>query len=224
MSKNLSCQEVRAVVAEAAGSSLKDPESGPLREHLDGCPECRRFSEEHRHLMETLLGDSRPDPGPEFWNRMTGRIMAEVRQRELAPEPWYKKIRFNPLAWPVYAWSPVAALLLFAVLWFYYLPAHKAVPISGNGLSSEALVLDEGLDSLVDRVATLTPRESTRLKQKVVAGLAKDLKTDSSVEAVLDWDLNNHFEALTNEELEKVAKRLQTIGPTGATEVLHNVS
>jgi hypothetical protein len=223
MKETVSCQQVRSMIEEAGGALPTVPEKEPFREHLNGCPDCRHFSEEHRSLMEAFLQDRLPDPGPEFWNRMTTRIMAEVRHREIPPEPWYKRIGLNPFGWPVYAWSPALALLVVAALWFNYNPATRPLQISGNGLS-EVLVLDEGIDPLADRLSTLTARESARLKQKVVAGLAKDLKTDSSEEAVLDWDLNNRFEALTSEELERVANKLQTIGPTGAAEGFHHVS
>lgn len=221
MKETVSCREVRDVIEEAGGAIPTDPRNEPFREHLKGCPDCRHFSAEHRSLMEALLQDRLPEPGPEFWNRMTTRLMAEVRHREIPPAPWYK--RLNPFGWPVYAWSPVLALLVVAALWFNYKPAARPLQISGNGLS-EALVLDEGLDPLADRLSTLTARETARLKQKVVAGLAKELTTASSEEAVLDWDLNSRFEALTSEELERVANRLQTIGPTGAAEGFHYVS
>jgi hypothetical protein len=224
MNNSLSCRQARAAMEEVGGRTRTGSESEPLREHLSSCPGCRRFAEENRSLMEALLRDRQPDPGLEFWNRMATRIMAEVRHREIRPLPWYKRSWINPFGWPVYAWSPALVLLVVAALWFHYHPVHRADQISSNGLSSEVLVLDDGLDPLGDRVSTLTPRESAHLKQKVVAGLAKDLKTDSSVEAVLDWDLTNRFETLTNEELERVAQKLQTIGPTGATEVLHHVS
>jgi hypothetical protein len=174
--------------------------------------------------MEILQHDEGPDPGPEFWNRMTTRIMAEVRHRENQTVPWYKKPWANPFGWPAYAWSPVLILLIVAAFWFSYAPGTKPVRLAGNGPTSEAVSLEDGLDPLVDPVYTLTPRETTRLKQKIVARLAKDLRTDSPVEAVMDWDLSNRFDALTNDELEQVAKKLQTIGPTGTGEVLHNVS
>ncbi|MBI5584991.1 MAG: zf-HC2 domain-containing protein [Deltaproteobacteria bacterium] len=223
MNKTVSCPEVRAALTEAAGSPLSEPESAPLREHLAGCPECRRFSAENQSLLDALQQDQVPDPGPEFWNRMTTRIMAEVRHLEHRPEPWYKRPGLNPFHWPVYAWSPLLALLVVTTLWFNYTPVTGPVQISSSGPATGAVSLDEGPD-LLDPVDTLTPGESGRLKQKVMAGLTQDLKTDSPVEAVVDWDMSSRFDDLTNEELEKVAKKLQTVGPTGIGEVLHNVS
>ena len=225
MSKTtVSCREVRTTVEEDAGSTLPEPESAPLREHLAGCPECRRFAAEHQSLVGLLRQGQVPDPGPEFWNRMTTRIMAEVRHLENRPEPWYMKSWLKPFQWPVYAWSPLLALLVVTVLWFNYSPVNRPPQLSSNGPVTEAASLDEGLDPLADPIYTLTAGETARLKQKVVAGLAQDLKIDSPVEAVVDWDLSSRFDGLTNDELEKVAKKLRTVGPTGTGEVFQNVS
>ena len=224
MNASLTCRKVRKALEEAAGQPRTGPESEPLRDHLAGCPECRQFSAENQALLEVLLRDQRPDPGPAFWNRLSTRIMAEVRHRDPLPEPWYKKAWVNPFGWPVYAWSPLLALLVAAAVLFQYDPFHRPLPVAGKGPFTDSVYLEEVVDPLQDPVYTLTPRETARLKQKVVAGLARDLKTDSPVEAVLDWDLNNRFESLTNDELEQIAKKLQTVGPTGTGEVGHNVS
>jgi hypothetical protein len=224
MNETVSCRKVREALAEAAGRPLPEPGSDPFRDHLAGCLECRRFAEENQSLLDSLRMDQTPDPGPEFWNRMTTRIMAEVRHQESQKAPWYKKAWFKPFNWPVYAWSPLLAVVVVTALWFYYAPLNKPLLISLSGPPTETVALDEGPDLLGDPVDTLTAGESLRLKQKVVAGLAKDLKIDSPVEAVVDWDLSSRFEGLTNDELEKVAQKLQTVGPTGMGEVLYNVS
>jgi hypothetical protein len=224
MNANPACGKVREALEEAAGQLRTGPESGPLREHLAGCPECRRFAAEHEALLAILLRDRMPDPGPAVWNRLSTRIMAEVRRQGPRPAPWHKRAWLNPFGWPVYAWSPLLALLVAAALLVQYAPFDRPLPIAGRSPLADAVSLEEVLDPLQDPVYTLTPRETARLKQKVVAGLARDLKTDSPVEAVLDWDLNNRFETLTNAELEQIAKKLQTVGPAGTGEVRPNVS
>jgi hypothetical protein len=47
---------------------------------------------------------------------------------------------------------------------------------------------------------------------------------DDAEEAVLEWDLSNRMETLSNKDLNNVADKLQTGTPAGAKEVTGNVS
>ena len=49
-------------------------------------------------------------------------------------------------------------------------------------------------------------------------------RNDEAEEAVLEWDLSNRMETLSNKDLNKVADKLQTGTPAGTKEVTGNVS
>lgn len=224
--KLLNCKQAREAIRWEAGKQGENPEGTPLRRHLDSCPDCRRLDAETRQAAEFLRQDHLPDPGPEFWNRMSTRIMAEVRRQEASPKPWYKKPWLSPLGWPVYAGAPALALLVLAVVWFARGPAPEPVLLNRDTVPRAEMVLDETLDSVVDPIYSLTPGQTKTLGRKVVAGLARDIRTrnESPVEAMVDWDLNNNLDGLTTEELEKMAKKLQTVSPTGNGEGVKHVT
>ena len=220
------CEKIRMAMAEVAGGPLTGVEAGPLRDHLDRCPECLRIYEENTELLRALRQEPRTDPGPEFWNRMTSGIMTEVRRLENRPQPWYRRPWLSPWGWPVYVWSPALALLVLSAGLYYYGSLSKPVYLARN----DVLVADSRLettgDSLEDPFMTLTAEESTRLRKKMGHRLAGDLvaRNDEGEEAVLDWDLSNRMETLSTIDLKKVADKLQTGTPAGTKEVTGNVS
>lgn len=226
MMKPVSCQQAKEVIWDAAGRSSEAPEAEWLKDHLAGCPDCRRLQTDNRQILDLLQRDEPPDPGSEFWGRLTTGIMAEVRREEARPKPWYQRPWLNPLVWPAYAWSPALVLVVMAAVWIYYTPVAQQTLVSSNGGPAAEVYLEDTLDPLADPFFNLTPNQTRLLRQKVVAGLAQDIKTrsESPEEALLDWDMNNRLDGLNNDELEGLAKKLQTIGPTGTREVSRNVS
>jgi hypothetical protein len=222
------CAETRKRLVDYAGRPLTGAEAEQLRDHLSQCPDCRRLHEENSEVVEAFRQGSPPDPGPDFWNRMTSGIMAEVRHLENRPQPWYRRPWFNPWNWPVYAWSPALVLLALTAGLYYYgsFPDSKPVFLAKNGVPAAESRLEEIGDSLADPFMTLTPQESARLEKKMGRRLARELyaRNDEAEEAVVDWDLSNRMETLSIKDLNKVADRLQTGTPAGAKEVTGNVS
>ena len=213
---------------EYAGRPLTGTEAEQVRDHLSQCPDCRGLHEENSRIMQTLRQDSPPDPGPDFWSRMTFKIMAEVRHLESRPQPWYRRPWFNPWNWPVYAWSPALVLLVLTAGLYYYgaFPGSKPIFLAENEIPAAESRLEEMGDSLADPFMTLSSRESARLQKTMGRRLARALyaRNDDQEEAVLDWDLSNRMETLSNRDLNQVADKLQTGTPAGTKEVTGNVS
>ena len=220
------CAEIRKRLKDYTGRPLTGTEAEQVQDHLSRCPECRRLHEENSRIVEALRQDSPPDPGPDFWSRMTSSIMAEVRHLESRPQPWYRRPWFKPWSWPVYAWSPALILLLFTAGFYYYGSFSKPVFIAKNGVPVAESRLEEMSDSLADPFITLTPQESARLEKKMGRRLARELyaRDDETEEAVLDWDLSNRMETLSINDLNKIADKLQAGIPAGPKEVTENVS
>jgi hypothetical protein len=152
--------------------------------------------------------------------------MDQVRGEEVRPLPWYKRPWLKPPAWPVYAGAPALALLILVVVWFQRAPVPDPAQLVRNTAPFVEVVSDDLADQLEDSMYSLTTRQTQLLGQKVVAGLARDIQVRNVTmeDAVADWDLSNRLDNMTKEELEKVAKKLQTVGPTGTGEVFVHVS
>ena len=228
MKPKRTCAETRIRLMKYAGRPLTGAEAEQVQDHLSRCPDCRRLHEENSQIVEALRQDSPPDPGPDFWNRMTSGIMAEVRHLESRPQPWYRRPWFNPWGWPVYAWSPALVLLVLTAGLYYYgsFTDSKPVFLAKNGNPAAESRLEDMADSLADPFMTLTPQESARLEKKMGSHLARELyaRNDETEEVVLDWDLSNRMETLSIQDLNKVADKLQTGTPAGTKEVTGNVS
>ena len=222
------CAEIRRRLVDYAGRTLTGTEAEEVRDHLSRCPGCRGLHEENSRIVEALRQGSPPDPGPDFWSRMTSQIMAEVRHLESRPLPWYRRPWFNPWSWPVYAWSPALVLLLLTAGLYYYgvFPDSKPIFVAKNGIPAAESRLEDMGDSLADPFMTLSSQESARLHQSMGRRLARELyaRNDDPEEAVLDWDLSNRLETISLKDLNKVADKLQAGAPAGTKEVTGNVS
>ena len=222
------CTEIRRRLVDYAGRTLTGTEAEEVRDHLSRCPDCRGLHEENSRIVEAIRQDSPPDPGPDFWSRLTSEIMVEVRHLESRPQPWYRRPWFNPWNWPVYAWSPALVLLVLTAGLYYYgvFPDSKPIFLTKNGIPAAESRLEDMGDSLADPFMTLSSRESARLHQSLGRRLARELyaRNDDAEEAVLDWDLSNRLETISLKDLNKVADKLQAGSPAGTKEVTGNVS
>ena len=222
------CAEIRRRLVDYAGRPLTGTEAEAVRDHLSQCPDCRGRHEENSRIVEALRQGSPPDPGPDFWVRMTSGIMAEVRHLENRPQPWYRRPWFTPWNWPVYAWSPALVLLVLTAGVYYYSYFSESQPVflANNGTTAVDSRLEDFGDSLADPFMTLSSRESARLQKTMDRRLASELvaRNDDPEEAVLDWDLSNRMEILSLKDLNKVADKLQAGAPAGTKEVTGNVS
>ena len=94
---------------------LLDPESVPakVRDHVDGCANCRKELAELRATMGLMDGWEAPDPGPYFLTRLDARMREE---RAAVPASWLERLRARISYGPSMHVRPLAAMALTVVL------------------------------------------------------------------------------------------------------------
>ena len=103
----LTCAEVTHCLLAGAGST--EPR---LARHLHSCLPCYRIAIDLRTnpALSTNLEELIPDPGPEFWQQLPERIMAQI---PLGLEPKQQKPRWVSIALPTITLGAVTLALLY---------------------------------------------------------------------------------------------------------------
>ncbi len=109
----MNCHDARDRLSDFLDEALGPPELAEVREHLEGCPECRRELERLRATVSLLARVERPRAPLGF----VDRVMAAAR-----PVPWYRRLGrllFLPLGIKLPA--EAAAMVMIAVLGVFLL-------------------------------------------------------------------------------------------------------
>ena len=190
--------------------------------HLSGCPSCRKEYEKTWKVLTLLKEDYLPDPGPDFWQGLSSRTMAQARlsQPEFPETHWYKKVWSSPFGWPGYAWATVLILMLSAPVAIYTIHFQGLKAPSVQEIKGPESKWEPGLEPLSAAVESLSDKESVRLANRVVAKMGKDLPSPTrlSVEDEMHWDISRSIEGLNKEELEALIKKMQPGGSAGLKE------
>lgn len=226
--KTIGCKEVKKRIdgyARMTGASGHDP---ALEAHVANCPACMKEYRETREILSLLAQDRLPEPRPEFWNGLSRQIMAQVGPCRPEPReiPWFKKIWGAPFGWPGYAWVTAVILVLLTPLAIYTIQDRSQAPPSPQGFSGNELRWELGLESFPSVFETLSPGESARLGERLVARIGQDLSRPRSlaVEEDYSWDFSRSLEGLNGQEMDGLIEKLQPGGSAGFNEVKHYVS
>jgi hypothetical protein len=79
----MNCKQIREAIDTASRQNLH---SGYVSSHLNGCPDCHRYSDEATSLLGLLSAQPRVEAPPDFEFRLRAR-MARA-QAETASDPW----------------------------------------------------------------------------------------------------------------------------------------
>lgn len=226
--KTIGCKEVKERTegySQKMGVSEQDP---VLEAHLANCPACKKQYRDTQKILSLLAQDRLPEPKPEFWNGLSRQIMAQVGPRRPEPReiPWFKKIWGVPFGWPGYAWVTAVLLILLTPLAIYTIQDRSQVPPSPQGFSGNELRWELGLETFPSVFESLSPGESARLGERLVARIGRDLSrpTSLAVEEELQWEFSRPLEGLNDQELDGLIEKLQPGGSAGFNEVKHYVS
>jgi protein-histidine pros-kinase len=77
--KTMACQDAQAHLLDYAEGELDDALRAALREHVTGCPDCRRELQEIESLRSSLGRERVPDPGLAFWEKFPDRVLQAYR-------------------------------------------------------------------------------------------------------------------------------------------------
>jgi protein-histidine pros-kinase len=77
--KTMACQDAQAHLLDYAEGELDDALRAALREHVTGCPDCRRELQEIEGLRSSLGRERVPDPGLAFWEKFPDRVLQAYR-------------------------------------------------------------------------------------------------------------------------------------------------
>src|SRR2546423_14825106 len=97
------CEHYKEALIEAAASDVPAP--GDLREHLDGCSDCRAAFEEEQALFSSIDGGLRVAANADVPASLLPRVRAQLSGQSVARRSWI----------PVWAVLGAAALVLTIV-------------------------------------------------------------------------------------------------------------
>lgn len=98
------CKKAEQWMSRALDGGLDARSTGLLKDHLAGCPSCRRVQAEYRSLAALLKNGKEFAPAPRFWERLEPRLREE---RKIVPLLVYER-------WCLRAVPVFLALVVFA--------------------------------------------------------------------------------------------------------------
>jgi len=212
--KKASCKKFRKMAGDYYQNLLSPGLAEQVEAHLSGCSSCRKEYEQTWKVLALLKEDCLTDPGPDFWQGLSLRTMAQVRlsRPEFQKTHWSKKIWRNPFEWPGYAWATALILILLTPVAIYTIQMQGYKAPSVLETQSQASIWETESEPLAVAVESLSDKESVRLAKKVVARMGKDLPgpTRLLMEDETHWDISRSLEGFNNEELEVLIKKMET--------------
>lgn len=82
----MNCEEAEKMVSDLVNGEADRSAGEPLREHLEGCPSCRRLQEEFGRIDELLKERGAATGVPEdYWGDFPDRVISRCGETEGAP-------------------------------------------------------------------------------------------------------------------------------------------
>ncbi len=138
------CDDVQALLIEAADGGLAAPLQAEVEGHLAGCDTCRAEAAALRELLRTAAADPVPEPPAPYWTTAQEEL---ARRRELGQSAAFRLTRLPPLR----PWSlaGIAAAFLLALA-AAFLAGRGLFPSAPAGPTAEELALLRTLEVVQD--------------------------------------------------------------------------
>jgi hypothetical protein len=161
------CRELREILVESLEGALDPEVEASVRAHLEECAECSRWLGTYRREEESWKAAGGPEPGDEYWEDLTDRIMARVR----APAIETRRARrwwLPSLGRPMLAWGTAAAVVVLVGIGViaYRQERLEQVEKLAAGEAREKVSLEE----IPATAGEETPREPQSVEAPAVEG------------------------------------------------------
>jgi hypothetical protein len=111
----MNCKQIREEIDTA---SRHDPR-GAIRSHLNGCPDCRRYSDETMSLLGLLDAQPRVEAPADFEFRLRARLARAQAAPESDLQSFLRKIRPETFSWGQMVAATATLALALTVSTFY---------------------------------------------------------------------------------------------------------
>ncbi len=112
----MKCKQTEKYLSRSLENRLNPSEAIQLKEHLGGCPHCRKSQSEYRIIRSALTEERFPETQPYFWERLQSRL-----KEKRTFEPWFVGKQFGLRAIPL----SICIVALFAAAIFLFVPSQQ---------------------------------------------------------------------------------------------------
>lgn len=147
----MTCQKewVKEVLPEYLARRLSPEDAQMVREHLEGCGECRS----ELALVKRLAEESVPEPPISFWNALPGKVTSGVKDR---------KQKLFSLPVPVWAGGLAAAVLVILLILSPWKGYRVNIEIPNKYYVQMIDRFNQGLEEEILAVSGLKPSDLVR--------------------------------------------------------------
>jgi hypothetical protein len=159
----MNCKQIREAIDTASHHNLY---SGHIRSHLNGCPDCHRYSYETASLLALLSEQPRVEAPPDFEFRLRARLLRAQAAPAGDPQGFLQKMRPETFSWGQMVAATAALVLVVTVSTFYINRDNGMQALSGDGAISRAVEPQPGGAEPAREIKTLAvePVEVTPVK------------------------------------------------------------
>ncbi len=138
------CDEVQALLIEAADGGLAAPLQAEVEGHLAGCDTCRAEAAALRELLRTAAADPVPEPPALYWATAREELARRLGLGQSAPSRLTRLLPLRP-----WALAGVAAAFLLTLA-TAFLAGRGLFPSAPAGPTAEELALLRNLEVVQD--------------------------------------------------------------------------
>lgn len=124
----MNCKQTRKAIDTASRYNLR---GGNVTSHLNGCPDCHRYSYETTSLLGLLSAQSRVEAPPDFEFRLRARMARAQAETASDPQGFLRKIRPETFSWGQMV-AAAAALALIVTVSTFHIDRGNGTPERSN--------------------------------------------------------------------------------------------
>jgi hypothetical protein len=135
----MNCKQIKE---EIDASPRHNPYSGAVRSHLNGCDDCRRYSDETAALIRLLGAQPRVEAPSDFEFRLRARMLRAQAAPAIAPPGFSWKILPGTFSWGQTV-AAAAALTLVVTVSFLYVNRGNPTTEPGGAIGAKSALVGQ---------------------------------------------------------------------------------